>query len=230
MCYEVEFANPKLVPGAPVGGAVHFSGTTPTTANNFATATQATGATLSGITLGTNTITWPAGVAGNYFVSLSVNGTTTTAFGAVSGLTGNLAIFTTANTRDNVNFQESLAGTTTSPAVLLLTAVIPNAGGTLTITPSTINTGTGMDLFIFSLPSSVLTVTQKEQIEIEDLQGKFEAMAAERDLMQSRLLRLEGLLSPPSEVDVESPDECKEQMDKSVHLNRSAVAKLLGLK
>jgi len=64
--------------------------------------------------------------------------------------------------------------------------------------------------------------------DLDELQENFKSLVAERDAMEARLIRLEGLLSPPV---LESPEECKgsEQLEQSVHLDRRSVRKLLGL-
>lgn len=227
--YSFTMIRPKQNP-APGGATAHFSSITATTANNFAGAVLQGGNTLSGVTLGTNTVIFPAGLPGNYFLAMSIAGSTSaSALSLVSGPAGSgtINLFTTSGVRDTAATAESLAGTTTNSAMLSCSINFPAAGGILTYGPSTV-VGTGsMDLFIFALPPTVLTVDEKEELEIEALQRSVEVLVQERNTLESRLLRLEGLLSPPC---LDSSDDCKESMDRSVHISRGAVAKLFGMK
>jgi len=220
MCYQVDLATPKLTPGAPVGGIAHFSSIAATTANNFAAAALQSGATLSGLTLSTNTITWGAGLAGNYLCTLTVAGATSaSALGVASATVTALNILSQSAVRDATDVVDSLAGTTVSPAISVFTVTVPNAGGNWVITPSTI-TGTGtMDLFIVALPSSVLTVSEREQAEIGVLESSVSSLMA-------RLARLEGILSP-EEVRTPFPDDSGGSgLDSSVHISQSMAARL----
>jgi hypothetical protein len=197
--YRCRVKRPVLSVGTPPG-AVHFAGITPTTANNFATATLQTGGSpaLTGITLGTNTIVWPAGAPGNYLVTMSVAGSTSvTAFGVASFGTGVTALnlFTVTGVRDAGSSIASLAGTTTSPAMVTFAVGIPAAGATTTMTASTLVGGNSMDLFIVSLPLTVLTMTDDEKDQAQ---------------VKARLTRLERLLEMiDEESDDEDLEECK---------------------
>jgi len=162
--------HPKQVPGAPVGGVAHFSSIAPTTANNFAGSALQIGSTLGGIVLGTNTITFPSGIAGNYFVGLSVAGSTSASAVLLSAATlgaGVINLFTQTGVRDAASSAVSLAGTTTSSAMTSNTVSMGTAGGLLTYAPSTLVGGNAMDLWIFSLPATVLTLTSEDQ-KLED--------------------------------------------------------------
>jgi hypothetical protein len=159
--YGMKLRKPLLDPSVVAGGAMHFSSIAATTANNFAAAVVQTGGTpsMANITLGTNTLVFPAGIPGNYALALTVAGATSASALGVSS-NGNataLNLLTSAAVRDATYYVVSLAGTTTSPAMLCGTWTIPVGGATITFTASTI-VGTGsMDLFIFSLPTTVLT-------------------------------------------------------------------------
>jgi len=195
MCYQVDFANPKLVPGAPVGAVAHFSSIVPTTANNYAGAVLQTGATLGGLTLGVNTLTFPASIPGNYLVALSVAGSTS-AIGALTqspsaGAVG-FNVITSTGVRDSVSAAASGNAGANVPIMNTATFTIGAAGGLITLSPTTLIGGNAMDLFVFSLPSSLLTVDEREQQEIDVLRVR----ADEQD---RKIERLMGLLSPVSE-------------------------------
>jgi len=196
---------------------------------------------LTGITLGTNTVVFPAGIPGNYALFGSVAGATSASgsFGAPSGGTA-LNILSQSAVRDAVATNSTGNATTTQYAGCQYAVTIAAAGNTVTYSPATI-VGTGtMDLFIVSLPTTVLTASEKEQLEIDELQAE---MAENRALVASMaitLRRLEGLLTPADrEVPTlalgascgSTPDECKEaDLDKSVYVSKGMVAKLLGRK
>jgi len=148
------------------------------------------GNTLSGITLGTNTITFPSGVAGNYLVQMNIQGATSATNFGVSASAGASALnlLGLSGARDAAAQANSLTATTTAYATTTVTVTVASSGGLLTLTPSTI-TGTGtMDLFIFALPSTVLTVDEIEQKEIEVLQR-------ENHALNDRLLAIEEMLA-----------------------------------
>jgi hypothetical protein len=192
--YRCVLKEPILEPATVAGGVVHFSSIAATTANNFAASAQQAGGTpsLTGITLGTNTVNFPAGIPGNYLLALTVAGATSaTALAAVVDTP--LNILSQGAVRDTVGNVQSLAGTTSSPAMQLITCTIGVAASTVTITASTI-TGTGtMDLFVVGLPSTVLT------------QPVLPPTAREQGLLM-RMERLERLLEKDSEFEEE---ECK---------------------
>jgi len=179
-------------PGALSGGVAHFSGTTPTTANNFATAVLQPGNTLAGITLGVNTVTWPAGMPGNYLMLMDISGATSaTALGFTpSAGAANLALATTNNTRDDVAQIQSGNGGANVPAVGFITVSVANTGGLVTVTPGTLVGGDGMDLWIFALPSTILTVDEQEQVEIGDLKARLVAQDVRMARLEAALLSL----------------------------------------
>jgi hypothetical protein len=240
--YRVKFTCPILTSAAATGGVAHFSSITSTTANNFAGNVLQAGFTpaLGGITLGTNTIVFPVGIPGNYLVSLSVAGGTSASETTVNsfGTATQLLLFTSGAARSASAQAFSLAGTTTAFAVDTFSFTVPAAGCTITMNASAI-VGTGqMDLLIVALPVTVLTEDEKEQLEIDNLQAEVDKQRTEMLSMQIALRRLEGLLTPRDTPIMalgascgSTPDECKEaDLDQSVHISRSMVAKLLGRK
>jgi len=177
VCYEVELATPKLVPGSPLGATAHFSSIAPTTANNFAGAVLQSGATLGGVTLGTNIVNFPANVPGNYFIQMNVAGSTSGSALAASATTGSvLNILTQGGVRDINNAASSLGGTTTAVSSLTQCLTVPALGCTYTISPSTLVGGNTMDLFIFAMPSTILSVDQYEQCEIDQLKQSISSL------------------------------------------------------
>jgi len=158
-------------PGAPQGGVAHWSGIAATTANNLNGVLQP-GFTLPNITMTAATITFPAGQPGNYLVQVNIAGATSaSAFDYVTSTGGvsPLLIQSGGATRDAVYSVPSLAGTTTNAVMNTTTVNVTTAGGTLVFGASTIvGTGTS-DVWIFSLPSTVITFNDKVEIsELKD--------------------------------------------------------------
>lgn len=190
--YSFTMIHPKQQPGAPAGGVAHFSSIVPTTANNLAGAVLQAGNTLSGVTLGVNTITFPAGVAGNYLINFYVGGNTSaTAIVNMVPSAGasNLNLLSINGARDATSLVLSDA---TAAAVYVASATqtitVSSTGGLVTISPSTLVGGDQMDLWIIALPSTVLTVDEIEQKEIEVLQR-------ENHALNDRLSRIEEMLA-----------------------------------
>lgn len=180
--YRCRLEKPILDPAVVAGGVVHFSSIAATTANNFASNVQQAGGSpgLTGITLGTNTVVFPAGIPGNYLVLISVMGATSASAMSNNALSAGsgLGLYTVSAVRDAGTNIASLAGTTTNFAFLQNALIIPVAGATLTINPSTI-VGTGSsDVFIVSLPVSILTVSAEEK-RIERLEEIVRRMSAD---------------------------------------------------
>jgi hypothetical protein len=175
---------------------VHFSGTAPTSINNFATAALQAGGTvaLQGITAAFNAITFPAGIPGNYLIAMSLAGSTSaSAFSVASQATAPaLLLLTATGARDATGGIASNAATAGNYAFLTLTCSVPTAGGAITLNPSTLVGGNAMDLFIVSLPVTVLTVQQQERAALVK--------------MTARMNRLEQLLASVIEDD-ENEDE-----------------------
>jgi hypothetical protein len=142
--------------------AAHFAGTTPTTANNFATATLQAGSTFTP-TLGTNTITFPSNVsAGTFLVTCfwdcSSGAPTGSSMTATSGAT-NLAIWK----NDTVS---NLVATGSVPAVtgFAYTCTLTAASAVLTLTPGTVGGGAvSVDLIITQIPSTILTAPVQDR-------------------------------------------------------------------
>jgi len=144
-----------------------------------------------------------------------------------------LLLLSQSAVRDATSQQSSLAGTTTNPAIDISVRSVTAAGGTVVYTPSTI-TGTGtMDLFVVSLPSTVLTAPEPI-IDGEDRMAALERMVAQ----------LSGLLSPPSgrsascmtaeEVEEESKslkvkgDSVSDDLGASVHIPRGLLSQFMS--
>lgn len=219
--YSFTMIHPKQNASLPQGtGAVHFSSIAATTADNFAGSVQQAGslAPLTGISIASNVITFPAGMPGNYLLEMAVSGATSASGFAVNYTTGATALLlmTAAGVRNASSSIVSLAGTTTSSAVVSKTFTVASSGATLTVTPSTIVGAGNMDLFIVSLPPTVLTVVEEEESRISMLERQVE--------------RLLGLLSPPSLVDEEESkeeDECGSSSSGGVLLSRSLLTSLM---
>jgi hypothetical protein len=161
--YRCELRKPVLESAINLQGAAqHWSSIVATSANNFASAVLQAGGSpvLAGITLGANSVVFPAGIPGNYFLVCSVAGATSASAAYWSGGTA-LNILSQSAVRDAVAVQYSLAGTTTDPAMSIYTITVPVGGATVTWNPSTI-VGTGtMDLFIFALPTTLLSASAR---------------------------------------------------------------------
>jgi hypothetical protein len=225
--YRIKFTVPVLT-AADVSlsnSVVHFSSIAATTANNFAGAVQQAGATLLGVVLGANTVTFPAGVPGNYFVSFAVAGATSASnSGGITATAGasSLSLLTQSAVRDATSQVVSLSGTTTSPAMLNGTYSIAATGGLLSFGASTIVGAGSMDLWLFVLPSTVLTVDEREQVEIDDLRLR-------ADRQDAKIERLMALLSGASTPMVMEEDEQKssDELGSSVHIPRAMLARFL---
>jgi len=239
--YRCRLEKPILDPAVVAGGVVHFSSISATTANNFNGSVLQTGGTpaMSGITTAANVVTFPAGIPGNYLLIFTLAGATSTGSPvgfSKSGITS-LNLLTQSAVRDAVEAYSSAAGLTTVPAFLMYTVTVPVAGGTLTTTGTTI-TGTGsMDLFIVSLPVTVLTVDEKEQLEIDLLK---EQVSLQEKRFNDLLTRLEAGLSPVSAFlprpkkheeeeckgeDDDSPVDSGDDLGQSIHIPRNVLTK-----
>jgi len=171
--YSFELIRRLQQPGAVVGGVAHWSSTTATSAANFNGAVLQVGNTLSGFTVATNTITFPANQAGSYYISMMIAGATSASAIDINTVTGGVSdapsLFTQSAVRDAVFQVGSLAGTTTFPAMFNATLTVTAVGGTAVLSPSTIVGAGSMDLFIFSLPSTIVTVQQELGFQSEEL-------------------------------------------------------------
>jgi hypothetical protein len=193
--YRCVAREPVLEAASIAGGVVHFSGIAPTTANNFATAVLQPGGTvaLQGITALANVITFPAGIPGNYLVSMTIAGSTSaTGLTLSAGTATALNLFSQAGVRD-ATFAQYPAGANAPYADTALgTFTVATGGGTVAVSPATLVGGNAMDLFITSLPVSVLTVAQSETANLAKMAARV-----------NRLERLLDLIDAADDEDVE---------------------------
>jgi len=237
ICYQVDFANPKLETST-LPGAVHFSGITPTTANNFATATLQSGGSLllQSIVLGTNTITFPAGIAGNYLIVMTVAGSTSASSALAltpSAGASDLNMLSYGGARDQISSAGTASGGADVNVTVVSTFTVAASGGLVTVTPSVLTGGNAMDLFIVSLPASVLTSGAALPPRAED-----RVAALERQVQ-----RLMGLLSPPRSASCVTVEEAEEEakllggkpaalpgdeLGNSVHIPRGLLTQFMG--
>jgi hypothetical protein len=220
--YKVHFTEPILDQPSVAGSVAHWSSIAATSANNLAAAVLQSGNTLAGIVLGTNTVTFPAGQPGNYFVLLTLAGGTSAATVAATVSAGAtvLTLLTQSAVRDSISEVFANGGTTTNPTFNLQCVTVANSGGLITYTPGTV-VGTGsMDLFIFALPNSILSVDEKEQLEIDELRER-------ADLQDAKIDRLMALLSGSASPTADFEERKESDMDTSIHIPRSLFAKLL---
>jgi len=227
--YRVRFSKPVLDAATVVGGVVHFSAISATTGANLTNMVLQSGGTpsLTGITMTAQTITFPANIPGNFLVQVNLMGATScSALSFASGTATALNIQTVNATRDAIDANASLAGTTSNFAALTLTVSVPVGGGTIVLGGGTIvGTGSG-DVFITSLPASVLTSIKKYN-------------SAEIDTLRDRLSRMEEMFSCASisnnhvTVRQESDSDCDSFLEqketdlvKSVHISSSMAQKL----
>jgi hypothetical protein len=184
------------------------------------------GNTLNGVTLGTNIINFPANQPGNYKVDINLYAGTSvtapTAGGGVGsvGATAGPKLYATGGVIDNATAVYSAASTVASYAMISQTVTIGNAGGVLTFTPSTIVGGEGVDIFITALPSTVLTVDEQEQLEIDQIKQSYSRL-------QDRIGRLEYLLTrPASPAGEEKQSETPTDMETSIHVDQDVLKQL----
>jgi hypothetical protein len=219
--YSVLLHSPVL--GQPAtGGVVHFSGTVPTTGNNFATVVQQPGASpaLAGITAANNLITFPAGIPGNYLITMAIRASTSATGITVTPSAGASAFNILASTTLDANDQYNSASNAGAGAVVSeYTFAIANTGGLVTITPSTIVGGIGVDVFIVLLPAAVLSVDETEQLEIDELRARADAQDRKIERLLSLVgegngLRL-GVRKPASKGELSDEDDFKESQSLS---------------
>jgi len=137
--------------------AAHFTGPTPTTANNFATAVLKTGNTITPV-LGTNTITMPS--VGEFLVLINITGTSSS--GIVFSSMTNGALVTTFWSNNTSNTISS--GTTTASNAQAFVVNVTAQNAVITMSPSTIVGGTSVDVVVVQLPSSVLTFLPPQEL------------------------------------------------------------------
>lgn len=173
---------------------------------------------------------------------------TTPTLAATSGISGGVAIFSQGGVRDNTPVIRSGSGTTSDGSSWEFASyafTLGASGGVVTITPATLVGGNAMDLLIISLPTTVLTVDEKEQLEIDELRFR----ADEQDRKIAALMRLVSQPSTPMDYSESGGGEFSSSsssvivgsggrlvvaepladLEKSVHLPRSLFKKLAGL-
>jgi hypothetical protein len=236
--YRCRLKKPVLESGiSQNGAAMHFNSITSTTANNFAGAVLQPGFSpaLANINLSAvaNTITFPTGVAGNYFVSVSLSAGTSVSAISFAGSTGgisNLELMTASATTDSTNQSHSLAGTTISPAMVIGAFSVTNAGGAVALNPGTIVTsGTAsLDVFIFALPVTLLTMDEQEQLEIDELKDSLSTLKRDFDEMKAfmRLRQDPSSSSSPSPVLVYSKKELLNLRPPLIHTSELGTAQI----
>jgi hypothetical protein len=223
--YRCALREQVLEPAVVVGGAVHFSSIAATTANLFAAASLQAGGSpsLTGITVSTaNTLTFPAGIPGNYLVVLSAMGATSCgAIVTASATCTAVALLTQGAVRDDIGAVASLPGTTTNYAMYTGAWTVPTGGGNVVWTAPTI-VGTGsMDLFVISLPSSVITITEDEKkiIALEQRLQRMEQFFVDEE---RKVFEVRPLTLPQTPLsDVEMVEVQENSLTKSIHIPRS---------
>jgi len=136
-----------------------------------------------------------------------------------------LNLFTGTGTRDAGATNSSIAGVTSVPAMLTYSVTIAAAGAILTVTPSTIVGGNAMDLFISQLPVTVLTLAQKEKLDIDVLSKR----ADDQDRKISDLIRLLTHCNSPTPSDPTCMEEEKSsELSSSIHIPRGILSKYMS--
>jgi len=210
--YRVRFTCPILTSAAANGGVVHFSSITSTTADNFAGSVLQAGATpyMANITVASNIITFPAGIPGNYMLTMNIAaGTSASAISRntqSAGIDITTNVFTNAAVRDSIDQVYSVASTTINEAIWVQYFKVAAGGGTMTINAATLVTsGTAsMDLFIFALPVTTLTVEEKEQKEIDVLKSQ---MKRQQNLLDDLISRVNNPLKAHASCDSDFEEE-----------------------
>jgi hypothetical protein len=184
--------------GAPSGGFAHFQAITGSTGAQLTGMALQSGNTLSGITMTAQTITFPANQSGNYLVATSLGGGTSCGALALSTTTGGVSTATppapklfTIGSADQTTTIFSGAGVTSAPSMSSIVVNVTALTGTLVYSsPTVVGTGYG-DVFIISIPPSVLTVDVKEE-EIHTLQNQ---LNSQQDLIDSLIASMASLRS-----------------------------------
>jgi len=149
------------------------------------------GATLSGITVATNVVTFPAGVPGNY--KLDFNGTAATswainAWASTTGTLINLAVSDAARDAQSVIISQASTGAT-QDVYSGIFVTVPQAGCTVTISPGVIVGTAAADLWIYSIPSSVLTLVEEEKELRDEVAELREQLLEMREAMRGKSLQ-----------------------------------------
>jgi hypothetical protein len=159
--YRVRLEVPVLEAASIVSSNyAHFAGTTPTTANNLATAVIGTGSTFTPV-LGTNTITFPSTVVnGNYLVTVVLRANTTATSGPTITLTSGASALTLFANSGSVDVTSQVITNGSTPTIVTSTVAITVTGpsAVLTLTPVTLTTGNAVDVIVAQIPTGSLTV------------------------------------------------------------------------
>jgi hypothetical protein len=170
--YQCRLKKQALLEPVGTGGVLHFQGITPTTANNYATTTLTAGGTpslASAITIGPNTMTFAAGVPGNYLVVTSIEGSTSVVAGTFTPSAGAAALnyFPYGNVRDANGSMQSTNGGANTAFMNVSAYSVATTGGLVTLTPGAIVGGTAVDIWVISLPTSILATPALSPFENE---------------------------------------------------------------
>jgi hypothetical protein len=213
--------------GSPQGGVAHFSAITGATGAQLTGMVLQPGYTLPGITMTGQVITLPAGIPGNYMMIAQLQAATSVGILTSSPSAGATSLYLqTSVTRDTQASLNSNAGTTTCGSWISQSFTLAATGGTITLnSPTVVGTGSG-DIWFFSLPSTVLTVDEKEQIEIDELKS---TQTSQNILINSLLTQMQSLqnemrnLRVTTDSDFENEESCS---SSSSTVANSSISKL----
>jgi len=240
LCYQVDLANPKLETplGAGIIGA-HFTGVPVSTVSAFGTNVQKSGSNFNSA-FTANTFTIPA--PGRWFCQYMVSGSTSTSAGiAMTAGTGGTVVTLVfansglANLSGTAISAASAAASNSSFSVAIIDTTTPNV--VITCTAPTVVGTACYDLIVLQYPGALALspsqVDALEQMEIEELRDSVRELKNQfRQLtclgVSSSSPPIQPLRCAEIESDGELSDDCKTaDLEKSVHLERSTVAKLL---
>jgi hypothetical protein len=166
----------------------------------------------------------PQNAAGNYLLLLTVNSQGTTTPPGLAAISSNILgvkYFCTATVLDNVSSMNS-AVTAQSGFYAYTFRVLDAATATLSIGAITLTGGTaGADLWISKIPSELLNAKKAAD------EGELLALKDALSSTTTRLARLESLLSGRTSPLYEESKESDGELEKSVHIDRAALEKLL---
>jgi len=209
---EVEFAVCAIPPPNTQTMFAHFYGTTPTTANNFATATFQAGGTLTGVTVTANQINFPTTITSGIFMYLVIIRATSTTAITQSTKTRcagyNLLASVSA---PDAGFSLGVEDTSTTISQYVEFVNVTGVAPTISFNASVINAGTAVDLYIIGLPSNVSAIPP-EPFRMDSLESKF----AKQQIQIAQLMKAldlqcadtgqKRLMPPDSDFD---DDDCK---------------------
>jgi hypothetical protein len=155
---------------------------------------------------------------------------TSYAYASSTGITA-LNILTSGGVKDNIDSLPSASGGASVDAYFVMTVTVSTAGATLTITPSTLVGGNAMDLFIVSLPSTVLTSkggSSRGQLSDTDHANLLEQIAALSDKVSR--LSCSTPVTPHTHVEAGLDSEViNNHLSDSVHIPRSMASQMMSL-